>query len=166
MEHTDAKNVKATISNAKTRASWHRLTCTQIPLHSLYTCGMNQNTFAAVDAYSKDVLIPSDHILAAALQRGAESGLPAHDVAPNQGKLLYLLARLMGARRILEIGILAGYSAIWLARALPDGGSPITLEADPKHAEVAQGNIAAAGLTEKGRSAHRRGFRNSGANCR
>ncbi len=110
---------------------------------------MNQNTFAAVDAYLNDVLIPSDHILASALQRGAESGLPAHDVAPNQGKLLYLLARLMGARRILEIGTLAGYSAIWLARALPDGGSLITLEADPKHAEVAQGNIAAAGLAEK-----------------
>ena len=84
-----------------------------------------------------------------ALQRNAASGLPTIDVAPNQGKLLYLLAKMRGAKRILEIGTLGGYSTIWLARALPGDGTLISLELDPKHAEVARANIAGAGLSSK-----------------
>ena len=84
--------------------------------------------------------------LTAALEASAAAGLPHIQVSPLQGKLLHLLARAQGARRVLEIGTLGGYSAIWLARALPPGGRLITLEADPKHAEVARGNVARAGL--------------------
>ena len=83
-----------------------------------------------------------------AVAANAAADLPAIDVAPNQGKLLHLLARVMGARKILEIGTLGGYSTIWLARALPEGGRMITLEANPKHAEVARANIARAGLSD------------------
>jgi predicted O-methyltransferase YrrM len=90
--------------------------------------------------------VPPDPALAAALDASAAAGLPAINVSPNQGKLLHLLARLQGARAVLEIGTLGGYSTIWLARALPEGGRLITLEADPKHAEVARANIARAGL--------------------
>jgi predicted O-methyltransferase YrrM len=81
------------------------------------------------------------------LRANAEAGLPSIDVAPNQGKLLHLLARIQGAKRILEIGTLGGYSTIWLARALPSDGTLVTLEAEAKHAEVARGNIARAGLS-------------------
>jgi predicted O-methyltransferase YrrM len=94
------------------------------------------------------LLVPPDPILDAALTANAAAGLPAIDVAPNEGKLLYLLAILRGSRRILEIGTLGGYSTIWLARALPADGRLITLEADPKHAEVARSNISRAGLSE------------------
>jgi predicted O-methyltransferase YrrM len=107
---------------------------------------MSQDLWNAVDRYINDLLVPSDSALDAALAASAEAGLPAISVAPNQGKLLQLLARLQGARAILEIGTLGGYSAIWLARALSPGGRLITLEADPKHAEVARANIARAGL--------------------
>lgn len=99
-----------------------------------------------VDRYLVDRLIPSDPALDQVIVSNAAAGLPAIDVAPNQGKLLHLLARVAGARRILEIGTLGGYSTIWLARALGDGGQLITLEASVKHAEVARGNIARAGL--------------------
>jgi predicted O-methyltransferase YrrM len=99
-----------------------------------------------VDRYLVDQLIPSDPILEEAMAANAAADLPAIDVAPNQGKLLHLLARVAGARKILEIGTLGGYSTIWLARALPDGGRLITLEAEAKHAEVARSNIARAGL--------------------
>lgn len=109
---------------------------------------MSQELWNAVDRYINDLLVPSDSALDAALADSAEAGLPAINVAPNQGKLLQLLARLQGARAILEIGTLGGYSTIWLARALPPGGRLITLEADPKHAEVARANIARAGLAE------------------
>lgn len=107
---------------------------------------MSQELWSAVDHYIGGLLVPSDPALDAALAASTEAGLPAINVAPNQGKLLHLLARLQGARSILEIGTLGGYSTIWLARALPPDGRLITLEANPKHAEVAGANIARAGL--------------------
>lgn len=109
---------------------------------------MTQEQWTAVDRYITDLLVPPDPALSSALQANATAGLPPHDVSPNQGKLLLLLARLQGARTILEIGTLGGYSTIWLARALPADGRLITLEADPKHASVARANIAAAGLAD------------------
>jgi len=99
-----------------------------------------------VDRYFEQLLIPPDPALTAALAANAAAGLPAHDVAPNQGKLLHLLVRLRGARRVLEIGTLGAYSTIWLARALPLGGRVVTLEADPLHATVARANLGRAGL--------------------
>jgi predicted O-methyltransferase YrrM len=92
------------------------------------------------------LLAPPDAALEAALRDSAAAGLPAIAVSPAQGKLLHLLARMQGARNILEIGTLGGYSTIWLARALPGGGRLVTLEVDPKHAETARANIARAGL--------------------
>jgi predicted O-methyltransferase YrrM len=93
--------------------------------------------------------VPADRALAAALQASAAAGLPPIHVSPSQGKLLMLLAQLMGARTILELGTLGGYSAIWLARALPEDGRLITLEANATHAEVARANIARAGLGDR-----------------
>ncbi len=107
---------------------------------------MSQELWTSVDRYLNDLLVASDPALDAALEASANAGLPAINVAPNQGKLLHLLARLQGARVILEIGTLGGYSTIWLARALPPGGRLITLEANPRHADVARANIARAGL--------------------
>jgi predicted O-methyltransferase YrrM len=103
--------------------------------------------WAAVDSYLGDLLAPPDDVLAATLKANADAGLPAIDVSPLQGKLLHILARGVGASKILEIGTLGGYSAIWLARALRAGGRLITLEADPGHAAVARANIERAGLT-------------------
>jgi predicted O-methyltransferase YrrM len=91
--------------------------------------------------------VPSDPALDAAIRNSDEAGLPSHHVAPNQGKLLQLLAQVQGARNILEIGTLAGYSTIWLSRALPTNGRLVTLESNPVHAEVAQANITRAGLS-------------------
>jgi len=105
-----------------------------------------QEQWTAVDRYLTEALVPADPALDAALDASAAAGLPAINVAPNQGKLLMLLALIRGARSILEIGTLGGYSTIWLARALPADGHLITLESDPKHAEVARANIARAGL--------------------
>jgi len=102
--------------------------------------------WASVDRYLNDTLIPPDPALEAALAANAAASLPAIDVSPNQGKLLQLLAETQGARRILEIGTLGGYSTINLARALPPNGKLITLELDPHHAKVALANIAHAGL--------------------
>lgn len=99
-----------------------------------------------VDRYITDRLVPADPALEAALQDSDAAGLPSIHVSPPQAKLLYLLARIHGARAILEIGTLAGYSTIWLARALPADGRLITLEANVKHAQVARANIARAGL--------------------
>lgn len=107
---------------------------------------MSQELWTAVDHFISEALIPSDPALDAALESSAASGLPSIQVSPSQGKLLHLMARAQGARRILEIGTLGGYSTIWLARALPPGGRLITLEADPKHAEVARANLSRAGL--------------------
>ncbi|MEH1851540.1 MAG: O-methyltransferase [Nostoc sp.] len=109
---------------------------------------MTQEQWTAVDRYFTDLLVPPDPALDTALQTSAAAGLPPHNVSPNQGKLLLLLAQIQGARNILEIGTLGGYSTIWLARALPSDGRLITLEADPKHAEVARANIAHAGLSK------------------
>jgi predicted O-methyltransferase YrrM len=107
---------------------------------------MNQATWSAVDVYFTERLVPSDAALDAALRDSEAAGLPQHNVAPNQGKLLQILASMQGARTILEIGTLGGYSTIWLARALPAGGRIFTLEANHTHAAVAQKNIARAGL--------------------
>jgi predicted O-methyltransferase YrrM len=104
--------------------------------------------WAAVDRYFSEQLSLSDPALDAAMAANRSAELPAIDVAPNQGKLLQLLAQLAGARRILEIGTLGGYSTIWLARALPAGGRLITLEYHPKHAEIARANIERAGLAQ------------------
>jgi predicted O-methyltransferase YrrM len=109
---------------------------------------MSQEQWTAVDRYLTDLLVPPDPALDAALRASAAAGLPSIHVSPNLGKLLMLLARARGARTILEIGTLGGYSTIWLARALPAGGRLVTLEADPKHAEVARANIARAGLAD------------------
>src|SRR4029077_6881493 len=108
---------------------------------------MTQEIWTAVDRYINDLFISPDAALIAAIQAIEAAGLPAISVSPPQGKLLQLLAKAVGARAILEIGTLGGYSTIWLARALPQGGRLITLEADPKHAEVARANIARAGLS-------------------
>ncbi|WP_340380100.1 O-methyltransferase [Streptomyces sp. SS7] len=100
----------------------------------------------AVDAYFTDHLAPDDEVTSAALRDSEAAGLPGINVTANQGKLLQLLAEIQGARTILEIGTLGGYSTIWLARALPADGRLISLEYDPRHAEVAVRNIARAGL--------------------
>jgi predicted O-methyltransferase YrrM len=110
---------------------------------------MTQDQWSQVDEYIVKSLVPSDAALDAALSASAEAGLPAINVAPNQGKFLNLLASIQGARSILEIGTLGGYSTIWLARALPAGGRLVTLELDPKHAEVARQNLARAGVGEQ-----------------
>ncbi|HSR94906.1 MAG TPA: O-methyltransferase [Solirubrobacterales bacterium] len=107
---------------------------------------MGQERWTAVDEYVSGLLAPHDQVLGAALAAAEAAGLPPIQVSPPQGKLLYMLAKTVGAKRILEFGTLAGYSTIWLGRALPDGGRLITLEADPAYAEVARGNIAVAGL--------------------
>lgn len=101
-----------------------------------------------VDRYASDLLVRPDEALAAALRAADAAGLPPISVSPPQGKFLMLLAQAIGARRILEIGTLAGYSAIWLARALPQGGRLVTLEVDAKHARVARENIGRAQLAD------------------
>jgi len=105
-----------------------------------------QPLWTDVDRYITDLLVRPDAALDAALQASKGAGLPDISVTPNQGKLLMLLAQIQRAKLILEIGTLGGYSTIWLARALPPDGHVITLESEPKHAEVAQANIARAGL--------------------
>jgi predicted O-methyltransferase YrrM len=109
---------------------------------------MGQEQWTAVDQYLTGLLVPADSALDEALNARNAAGLPPISVSPNQGKLLWLLARLRGARSILEIGTLGGYSTIWLARGLETGGRLITLEADPKHARVALENLARAGLSK------------------
>jgi predicted O-methyltransferase YrrM len=107
---------------------------------------MRNQTWTAVERYITESLTLSDPVLDTALAANSAAGLPSIDVAPNEGKLLYLLALLRGSRKILEAGTLGGYSAIWLARASPPEGKLITLEADPKRAETARQNIGGAGL--------------------
>ncbi|MFJ3528508.1 MULTISPECIES: O-methyltransferase [unclassified Streptomyces] len=109
---------------------------------------MTQARWAEVDDYFNALLLGPDDALDAAVEASEKAGLPAIQVAANQGKLLNLLTRLQGARTVLEIGTLGGYSTIWLARALPEGGSVVTLEADPECAEVARRNIERAGLAD------------------
>ena len=108
---------------------------------------MNQQTWNAVDSYFNDTLVSPDSVLDSALKESDDAGLPQHNVAANQGRLLQLFAKMMGAKRILEIGTLGGYSTIWLARSVLPDGCVVTLEADSKHAEVATKNIARANLT-------------------
>src|ERR1700709_1485568 len=110
---------------------------------------MSQKQWSRVDDYIVDRLVPQDQALEDSLAANKAAGLPAIDVSPNQGKLLYLFARMAGARRILEVGTLGGYSTIELARALPHDGELVTLEIDPHHADVARANIAAAGLSDR-----------------
>ncbi len=107
---------------------------------------MDKEFWTTVDRYIVDHFLPADSALEQAQATSAKAALPDIAVSPNHGKLLYLLAKILGAKRILEIGTLGGYSTIWLARALAPGGSLITLEFDPKHADVARANIGQAGL--------------------
>jgi predicted O-methyltransferase YrrM len=110
---------------------------------------MSQERWNAVDAYIEERLIAPDEVLAAALKDSSEAGLPAIAVSPAQGRLLALIARIHGARRVLELGTLGGYSTILLARTLPAEGQLITLELNPDYAKVARANIARAGLGER-----------------
>lgn len=110
---------------------------------------MSSEVWAAVDHYWNERVLGADEALGAALAANVAAGLPPIDVSPAQGKLLHLLARQAGARRILEIGTLGGYSTIWLARALPADGIVISCELDPRHAEVAVANVTGAGLADR-----------------
>jgi predicted O-methyltransferase YrrM len=107
-----------------------------------------QEQWTAVDAYFTEHLVPADPVLDATLAASDAAGLPDINVAPHEGKLLEVLARLRGARTILELGTLGGYSTIWMGRTLPPDGHMVTLEADPRHAEVARANLARAGLAD------------------
>lgn len=109
---------------------------------------MSLGTWAEVDRYLADTFVSPDPCLEAVLAASAAAGLPEIHVAPVQGKFLHLVARMCRARRILEIGTLAGYSTIWLARALPVDGKIVTLEVNPRHAEVARRNFAQTGLAD------------------
>lgn len=102
-----------------------------------------------VDAYIEDLLVPSDDALARGLEDAEKAGLPPINVSPNEGKLLYLIARMARAARVLEIGTLGGYSTTWLARALPPEGRLVTLELDPRHAYVARANLVRAGVGDR-----------------
>jgi len=110
---------------------------------------MTPETWTAVDDYLAHLFVPPDAALDGALAASTAAGLPAIAVSVPQGKFLHILARIRGARRILEVGTLGGYSTIWLARALPPDGRLISLEFDPKHASVARDNLAAAGLSDR-----------------
>lgn len=110
---------------------------------------MNDRRWDAVDRYVCDTLVSPDPILEQALADAAAADMPAIAVSPAQGKLLFVLARSLGARRILELGTLAGYSAIWMARALPANGRLVTLEVLQKHADVARKNFERAGLLDR-----------------
>jgi predicted O-methyltransferase YrrM len=102
--------------------------------------------WTAVERYITESILPADPVLDAAIEASAAAGLPPINVTATQGRLLWILARVQGARRILEIGTLGGYSAIWLGRALPAGGRMISLEVDPRSAGVARANLKRAGL--------------------
>ncbi len=110
---------------------------------------MNEKQWSDVDRHLVSLLAPSDESLDSALRDSDEAGLPPINVAPNQGKLLMLLAGIQGARRILEIGTLGGYSTIWLARSLPEDGRLVSLELEPRHADVARKNLERAGLAPR-----------------
>jgi predicted O-methyltransferase YrrM len=110
---------------------------------------MSDTTWSSVEEYFESRLLPSDPVLEAALEASVAAGLPSIQVSASQGKLLHLLALAHGSRRILEVGTLGGYSTLWLARALPSDGHLVTLELEPRHAEVARQNFARAGLAER-----------------
>lgn len=109
---------------------------------------MSQELWSRVDSYIVEQIVGHDSVLEGVLEAAKAAGLPEASVSPSQGKLLYLLARLQGARNVLEIGTLAGYSTIWLARAMPRYGRLVTLEVDEKHAAVARENIERAGYSD------------------
>jgi predicted O-methyltransferase YrrM len=119
------------------------------PVNETKTKKKIHKKWADIDRYIADRLIPPDRALDSALELSQTAGLRDHSVSPNQGKLLMLLAQTVGARAILEIGALGGYSTIWLARALAPGGRLITLEANPAHAKIACANVARAGLADR-----------------
>lgn len=106
----------------------------------------NEELVDRIDAYIESLFVPADPVLEEGVRNARAAGLPAINVTPNQGKFLYLLARIAGARRILEIGTLGGYSTTWLGRALPAGGRLVSLEFNPGRAGIARNNLAAAGL--------------------
>jgi predicted O-methyltransferase YrrM len=110
---------------------------------------VNEKLWSAVDDYIVSHLVPEDSVLDAVLAANQAAGLPTIDVSATQGRLLHIMVLMAGAKRVLEIGTLGGYSSICMARALPDGGRLISLEYSPHHAEVARANIAAAGLADK-----------------
>lgn len=110
---------------------------------------MDKALVSAVDGYIESLFLESDETLEHTLRTSDEAGLPEIQISPAQGKLLYLLAKLVGARRILEIGTLGGYSTIWLARALPEEGELVTLEYEQHHADVARSNLEHAGLGDR-----------------
>ena len=110
---------------------------------------MDQKVFEAVDHYISDLFIPQDEALTAAEESHKLENIPLINVSPNLGKLLHLFAKLSNAKKILEVGTLAGYSTIWMAKALPEDGKLISLEIDSHHAEVARKNIERAGLSSK-----------------
>jgi predicted O-methyltransferase YrrM len=105
--------------------------------------------FVSVDRYIDDLFAPQDEALTGAVANSRAAGLPDIQISAGQGKLLYLLARMIGARRILELGTLGGYSTLWLARGLSDGGRLVTLEYEPRHARVAAANLGRAGLADR-----------------
>lgn len=109
----------------------------------------SQSLWTEVDRYFIDLLAPTDKFLDAALEANRAARLPAIDVSPLQGKFLHVLVRMTQARRVLEIGLLGGYSTIWMARALPKGGRIVSLEFSPKHAQVARANLRRAGLLRR-----------------
>jgi predicted O-methyltransferase YrrM len=110
---------------------------------------LSQDTWTKVDQYFGDLLVPADGALDAALEANEKAGLPQIDVTPLQGKFLEFLVRITGARRVLEIGTLGGYSTIWMTRALHPDGRLVTLELEPHHARVARQNVEAAGLANR-----------------
>ncbi len=110
---------------------------------------MEPQVWNDVEEFFTEQLVLQEQSFSDALKRQNEEDLPSINVPPTQGKLLYLLAKMVNARDVLEIGTLGGYSTLWLAKALPDGGKVTSLEIDPKHAEISNDNIAAAGLSNK-----------------
>jgi predicted O-methyltransferase YrrM len=109
----------------------------------------DQGLARRADAYVEELFVPADDALSQGLEDAEAAGLPPINVSPNEGKLLHLIARLARASRVLEIGTLGGYSTTWLARALPPGGRLVTLELEPRHAEVARANLARAGVADR-----------------
>jgi predicted O-methyltransferase YrrM len=108
-----------------------------------------KNSWTKVDRYFSDLLIANDEAFDAALEANRQAGLPSIDVTPLQGKFLELLVRISGARRVLEMGTLGGYSTLWLARALPEDGQVVTLELSAEHAKVARRNLKKAGVLDR-----------------
>lgn len=110
---------------------------------------MAESTYPDLETYRREVFAREDDVLRGVMPRAVRQGLPPISISPESGKTLYLLAKAIGAKKILEFGALAGYSGIWLARALPEDGRFVSLEVDPKHADVTRANLAAAGLEDR-----------------